>query len=147
MDNLEIIFRDIETLSISPILKKLCFDSKNIRSSHFHKDDKDMEYSEIGDLREYFSESRTGNIFVKSLDIGINIFDIMIILSFDEKYGDMTLNFQEENVLKGGIIDSEKENLIKNKLEEILLNTKIGSVVFGFEPAEDEDMMIFKLNK
>ena len=147
MENLEVIFKNIEVSEIDLLLEQLKFDTDNIRRSHFYKEGKDIGYSELDNLEKYFSTPGTGNLFVKYLDIGIKIPDVMLILSFDKKYGDITLNFPEENILFEETAKAEKEKIIKNKMRKILELIEMTSIIFGYEPAEDTDMLIFELEK
>lgn len=70
----------------------------------------------------------------------------MIVISFDDRYGDVVLNFNEEEIMKDGKMDRDKCDNIINKITEIRNNINNDRVIMGFEPAEDEDMMLFNIN-
>ena len=44
----------------------------------------------------YYKNNGTGNIFVRELFLGSKIYNVLIVISFDEEFGDIVLNFEEE---------------------------------------------------
>jgi hypothetical protein len=147
MENLELIFENIMVNDVERIIKWMKFEENNICTSHFFRDNRDLEYQDITSFADYFQNMGTCNLLVKNLDIGIPISKGVIIISFDEIYGDLSLNFSEE-VFK---IEKEREKeileSILSKLNVVKNQINYSSIFFGYEPAEDKDMQLLTLLK
>lgn len=151
MENIEIIISNVKRDYIDLIIyKELKLTHNKVISSHFYDetDKNDMELSDVSSLREYYSTPKTGNIFVKEVFVGDKIKNAMIIMSFDDRVGEIVINFEEA----GFIISSEdelKQKIIKVfvTLTEILKKYEIKEIRVGYEPASDEDMLLALINK
>lgn len=141
MGNLEMIFEDIIISDIEKILSWMSFNEKNIKRSHFFMHGADKEYSDISSLSEYFKNAGTCNILVENLNIGIILREAIIVISFDEKYGDLTLIFSEEY----GELDEEKLSLVSERLHFLSSTIKYSKILFGYEPADEEELQLLIL--
>src|SRR5690625_4883148 len=103
MENLELIFENIKVDDIDKILSEVNFKPENIKRSHFFIDNEDKEYRDITSFSEYFKNKGTCNLLVRDIDLGTVIKTSVIIISFDETYGDITFIFSEN--------DWEKDNM------------------------------------
>lgn len=119
-------------------------------SSHFYDEvnQKDIELTDILSLKEYYATPNTGNIFAKEVFIGDKIANVMLLMSFDEKLGDIVLNFEEEEFI------SSNENELKQKLKKIFIwlaeirnKYEFEEIRIGYEPANDDDMLLSLINK
>jgi len=70
----------------------------------------------------------------------------MIVISFDDRYGDVVFNFNEEELIKDGKLDKDKCSNIINKVTKVRNNINNDRVIMGFEPASDDDMMLFNID-
>ena len=76
---------------------------------------------------------------MREITVGnIQLKDVVLIISCDEKDGDITINFSEP------WFDDIKEILFC-KLREIRNVYNINKIIVGFEPAEDIDILICEL--
>ncbi|TQR18462.1 hypothetical protein [Psychrobacillus soli] len=149
MENLEIILTDINKRKVNNLIyNELKLSTLKVKSSHFYDNilKKDMGFAQVKNLEEILSPKGTGNIFLEELELGISLKNVVIVFSFDEEYGDIVFNFPESEILK----DNMHENKISlKKLLEYLVNLKknydIPSVIIGYEPA-DEDTLIIEIN-
>jgi len=106
----------------------------------------DLTLLGVEDFEYILSPIGTGNIVLEKLDLGIEINDVVIILSFDEVLGDIVINFPESEVL------SNEYEEIQRKLLDIITYTmnlkekyNIPKVIFGYEPATSPDSMLLEL--
>ncbi|WP_017413240.1 hypothetical protein [Clostridium tunisiense] len=151
MENIEIIISNIKRDYIDLIIyKELELMHNKVNSSHFYNEieKKEMELTDVSSLREYFSTPKTGNIFAKEVFVGDKIKNVMIIMSFDDKLGDIVINFEEEDFI------TSSEDELKHKitkivvtLVEILNKYEIEEIRIGYEPASDDDMLLLLINK
>lgn len=151
MENLEIILVDFQ----KDELDKLVFDELRInpsivKSSHFFDNNKqkDIKFHQIKSVKELLSPVGTGNVFLKHIDIGCSLNNVLVIFSFDNDSGDITFNFAESE-----LFDSQSSE-IKFKLMKMLkflapLQDKynIPKIRFGFEPATDSDTCLVEISK
>lgn len=144
MESYELIFNDISPKEIDVLLKFIDFNKKNVLTSHFHKNNRDIKFENINNLETYFSKQNTGNILVENIYIGISVKKAIIVMSFDNSYGDITINFSETEISDFNSIVLEK---IYHHTLSIAKNLKHFSIFFGYEPAQDRDMTIFSINK
>lgn len=151
MENLEIIFENIKVYDLNKLLYNyLLLDLKNIRNSHFYdeKHDKDLTIEEIENLENYFFIPGTGNINVDTINLGIDVMEIMIIISFDKIYGDVVINFPTKYFLSStSKLDDNNCKILYSKLETIYQAVEVEHIIFGYEPADDADMRIYCLDK
>ncbi|WP_242217393.1 hypothetical protein [Bacillus cereus group sp. BfR-BA-01380] len=147
MKNLELIFKDVMVFDIKKIFSFLHFNEENIVSSHFFMNDEDLTYQDIKNLDNYFQVPCTCNILINDLEIGVTINKVLIIISFDEVYGDITFNFSEDDWGNIEMAEDKKVILLKEKLEMLINRITYSSILFGYEPAEDEDMQLFTMSK
>lgn len=117
---------------------------------HFYDEieKKDMGLSDVSSLGEYYLTPKTGNIFVKEIFVGDNIKNVMLIMSFDDKVGDIVINFEEEEfITSSGDELKQKITKIFVTLVEILNKYEIEEIRIGYEPASDDDMLLSLINK
>lgn len=151
MENLEIILGDFRKDELDKLIyDELKINSSEVKSSHFFDNNNgvDIEFHQIKSFREVLSPIGTGNVFLNQLEIGCNIKDVMIIFSFDKEFGDITINFSE-NELYGG--KSSDVRLKAKKILETLVGLKdkfsIPNIKIGFEPASDDDTCLVEISE
>lgn len=149
LNDMEIILKNVEKKYIEEIFfYSFIFDVKNIISSHFYDIEKkaDIKYQEVKSLNEYFNIPGTGSIYFNKVIIGTELEHVLIHIACDEKYGDITVHFEEnqfENINMKEII-IKLENLI-SQLLNIIKNRKINKIILGYEPAEDNDVKLIEI--
>ena len=150
-DYIEIVLEDIEKNYLSKIIgESLRFEIEDIISSHFFdkKHNKDIEYQDINNFEDCFCDSGTGNLFLKKVEVGIELEKVMIIISSDEEVGDITMNFCENQFMSDMNPNlSESIERLVQRLLEIQKNYTINNIVVGYEPATDDDMKMFKIDQ
>lgn len=128
----------------------LVFDMKDIISSHFfdRKKNVDIPYQHIKNLNKYFDIPNTGNLYLKKVIMGTVLKNVLILIACDEKYADITVNFEEEQFENFSIQE------IKNKLQNLIIlllniyeNNNIEEITIGYEPADDEDMKVIEIKR
>ncbi|MBW4082938.1 hypothetical protein [Paenibacillus sp. S150] len=150
MENLEIILTNFNKDALDKfILEELNLSEVNIESSHFYDNNsgQDIEFYQIESIIEIFSPMGTGNIVVEKLKFGINLNNIVIVFSFDERLGDIILNFPDSNIFVG---DKHITQFHSRCLLKYLINLKnkynIPNIRFGYEPASDDDTCLISIN-
>lgn len=151
MDHIEIILKDIKNAQIKEVLSGyVLFDVNDIISSHFFDKEinKDITYQDIKSLEEYFNDSGTCNIYLKKAIIGTELDNVLILISFDEISGDITINLEAEQ-----LEDYDRQEL-KSKLKKLLSlliriykGGEVGEIILGFEPADNTDMKILGISQ
>lgn len=142
MEHLKDLLNNIEN-----ILEWMNFKENQIETSHFFIDNEDKEYSDIDSFINFFSNTNTGNMLIKDLDIGLAIKKALIILSFDDVYGDITISFTENDWEGSEVSTKEISRLILDRLNDIKNNITYTSILFGYEPADHEYMTLFNVHK
>ncbi len=150
MEYIEIMLQDVNKKDIDLIIRQeLNITKDTIVSSHFFdkSQQKDKEYEQIDSLVNYFSIPNTGNIFTKEITVGEKLYNVMMVISFDEDFGDITLNFNEDDICN---CSSEE---LKNKLtkitdELIVMQQKydIKNIMLGYESVIDDENIILKIS-
>lgn len=144
MDNIEILISDIAVSSLNNFLKNsLGVVKANVINSHFFNDknNEDFEFFDEMNLTEYYSETRTGNLFISKLTLGIDISDVMIIISSENMKADIELSFGED------VFENSSENEIKSNVKDFVqflqvLNKEfpMNQITVGFEPISDTEL-------
>jgi len=150
LENIEIIFTNISNEYIDLIIfEELNLTDDKVISSHFFDtiEQKDIELSDVSSLKEYYSTPNTGNIFVQELFIGDEISNVMLVLSFDGKEGDVVLNFEEKECITSSDKLKLKIEKVFVKLIEIFNRYEIETIRVGYEPASDDDMLLLLINR
>ena len=146
MEYLEILLRDVNKKNIDLLIsKELNITNDSIISSHFFDKSKniDKEYDEINSLFEYFDSPNTGNVYVKELILGEILTKVMVVMSFDEILGNITLSFDEEDFCSCSINDlAFKIKKILNKLHELQKKYDITKIQIGYESVIHDDNVI-----
>lgn len=149
MENIEIILIDFSKEKIDKLIyEELKLPVLKEKSSYFYDNSlaMDLNFSQVKSIKEVLSPKGTGNIFLEELKIGISLKDILVIMSFDENYGDVVFSFPENEVLT----DEKSESKFRLKsLIDFLINLKedydIPKVIIGYEPATDEDTLLIEI--
>ncbi len=144
MDNIEILISDIAVSALNNFLKdSLGVVKANVINSHFFNDEsnEDFEFFDEMNLTEYYSETRTGNLFISKLTVGIDISDVMIIISSENMKADIELSFGED------VFENSSEHEIKSKVQKLvqflqMLNKEfpLDQITVGFEPISDSKL-------
>lgn len=151
VDYTEIILKNIKNIQIENVFYDcVCFDVKDIISSHFFdkKKNKDASYQDIESLKEYFCVPNTCIFYLKKAIIGIELENVLIHIACDEKYGDITITFEERQ------FEKYKNQEITDKLQRLLIllqriykGGKVEEIILGYEPADDTDMKILVISQ
>lgn len=150
MEYLEILLQDVSKQHIDLIVRQeLKITNDSVISSHFF--DKiqkiDMEYGAINSLVGYFSSPNTGNVFLEEVELGEKLPNTMIVMSFDEDYGDITLNFSEDEISNCDTDTlSAKIKRIVDKLIEIKKKYDIKNIRLGYESVIDDENVVLKIS-
>ncbi|PEF22746.1 hypothetical protein [Bacillus pseudomycoides] len=150
MENLEIILTDFNKRKIDKLIYgELKLSTLKLKPSHFYNNisEKDLDFSQVKNIKEILSPKGTGNIFLEELKLGISLKNVVIAFSFDEQYGDIVFNFPENEILK----DERNDNKLRlKKLVHFLVDFKknydIPKIIIGYEPATDEDTLLIEIN-
>ena len=80
------------------------------------------------------------------MELGVPAVDIVLVLSFDEKVGDIVLNFPE-HFLFTTKQTHEKGNLkeVANYLMKLQSTYYMSKAIIGYEPATDEDSRLLEI--
>lgn len=149
VEYLEILLSNVNACNIDMILEnEFKITNKVVISSHFYDNINmiDMQYYEIIDFASYYSSPNTGNIFVKELYLKETLFEVIIVMSFEDELGDITLNFRECSFIIDDI-DCLKVKVfnIVSKLLEIQKKYSIGEIRIGYESVIDVDNVILSI--
>ena len=96
MNYLEIVLKNVKKYYLDQIIGGyIKYNVSDIISSYFYdkKKQKDIEYSDIENLENYFNESGTCNIYLKKIQIGMELNEVLILVGYDGEKGDITLSF------------------------------------------------------
>jgi hypothetical protein len=149
MENVEIIYYDIDKGKIDEFFRdNLNIMESDIKTSQFYDNSsgQDMEFHQVNSLEQILSPTGTGSIVLKQLNHGITLEDVVIVLSFNEKDGEVVLNFPEKNLFFGDkeTINHKCRNLLKHSME-ILGQYVVPKIRIGYEPASDDDTCLIEL--
>lgn len=149
MENIEIILFDFEKIDLPNLIyKEFNLLNKKIVSSHFYDSvlGKDVSFSEVKDIKQILSPRGTGNLVLNELELGVPVEDIVLVLSFDEKVGDIVLNFPE-HFLFPTKQTHDKANLkeVVNYLMKLQSTYSMSKAIIGYEPATDEDSRLIEI--
>jgi len=151
MNYLEIILQDLRKNQLDKLVfEEFHVSTSNVKSSHFFDNinGKDIEFYQIKNLQNVLSPSGTGNVYVRNLDIGCNLENVVMVFSFDHYFGDITLNFPENELFTG---DSLKLRMRIKNLVTFLIRLKekyeIPAIRIGFEPASEDDSCLVEIGQ
>lgn len=149
MENIEIILYDFEKIDLPNLIyKEFNLLNKKIVSSHFYDSVlcKDVFFYEVKDIKQILSPRGTGNIVLKELELGVPVEYIVLVLSFDEKMGDIVLNFSEHSIFTTKQTH-DKANLkeVANYLMKLQSTYSMSKAIIGYEPATDEDSRLIEI--
>jgi len=151
VENLEIILFDFNKSKIDKfIYNDLKLDRLKPVSSHFFDNiaKKDLDFCELKSIEQTLVPKGTGNIVLAELELGILLKNVVILLSFDEKYGDIVLNFPENELLIGDKTDMKlRLKKLVNYLVSLQQTYDIPKIFIGYEPATDEDSVLIEMNR
>lgn len=149
MENLEVILIDFPKERLDELVhNELDLKGMNIKSSHFYDQTtgNDLEIGQVASMQDTLTPSGSGNLVVKKLELGLPLHEVVIVFSFDQRLGDITFNFPDEELKK----DNENGNDRVKYLLEYLLQVKrkyaIPVVRVGYEPATDDDTCLIELS-
>lgn len=148
MENLEIVISNIDKKDLNKfIIHEIIKNDINLKSSHFYCNDenKDLTFEEINDFEKVLSPRGSGNVVLNSIVIfGVYLLDVVIVFSFDNKVGDIVLNFpKSKNKVENNI---EVINKLVRKLVILKQNYNIEDIFFGYE-ADEENMVLIPKNE
>src|SRR5699024_12019639 len=106
----------------------------------------DVSFSEVKDIKQILSPRGTGNLVLNELELGVPVEDIVLVLSFDEKVGDIVLNFPEQFLFPTKQTH-DKDNLkeVANYLMKLQSTNSMSKAIIGYEPATDEDSRLLEI--
>lgn len=148
---IEIVLKNVKKYYLDQIIGGyIKYNMSDIISSYFYdkKKQKDIAYSDIESLETYFNESGTCNIYLKKIHIGMELYEVLILVGYDGEKGDITLNFLEEQFrqMEKSKLKSNFYKVIQN-LVELCKCYEIDEIILGYEPAEDDDMKMMEIRQ
>ena|GEM_PF-742594 len=150
MEYIEIMLQDVNKKDIDLIIRQELNITKDIVvSSHFYDklQEKDKEYGEIDSLVNFFSKPNTGNIYTKEITLSEKLHDVIVVISFDEVFGDITLNFKEDDICNYDIdVLKYKLNKIINKLIEVQQKYSVKNIIMGYESVIDVENIMLNIS-
>ncbi len=150
MDNFEIVLKNFPKENLDKFFNsELLIHKEMIRGSHFYDNinKKDLTINEVSSFSKVLSPTGCGSISFSDFIFGVSLGNTVITFSFDEKNGDIVINFEKEDVFIGDkslVIDNLK-NILEKGLK-IKKEYSIPIVLFGMEPAEDVDTCLIRLD-
>ena len=148
IEYLEIILKNVKKSYLDQIVGRyIRLEKEDIISSYFFdkENDKNITYDEIKSLESYFHVCGTCTLYLKKLQVDIELKDVLIIISSDEKNAELTLNFPEKQ------FRDLEQNVLKENLHRLVLYLiqfckccEIHNWILGYEPAEDNDMKMIE---
>lgn len=145
---MEIILKNVKKSYLDQIVGRyIRLEKEDIISSCFFdkENDKNITYDEIKSLESYFHVCGTCTLYLKKLQVDIELKDVLIIISSDEKNAELTLNFPEKQ------FRDLEQNVLKENLHRLVLYLiqfckccEIHNWILGYEPAEDNDMKMIE---
>lgn len=108
LESLEVILEDFRKDELDNFISKLKINLAEVKSSHFFDNNSgaDIEFHQIKSFRDVLSPIGTGNVFLKQVETGCSIKNVMIVFSFDKELGDITFNFSENELYEGESSDA-----------------------------------------
>ncbi len=150
MDNLEIIFKDFPKIYLDEFVScELLTDKNVIKDSHFYDNfrEKDLKIEEISALSEILSLTGCGSITFSIFEFGITLKNTVVTFSFNEKIGDITINFEINSIpLEDRTVGLKRFKNIIEKVLEIKKKYSLPIVFVGLEPADNDDTCLLRLN-
>ena len=144
MEYVEIILEDIQTEYLEQLLNEILeYDNSGIISSHFYdkKNNRDTEYQDIKDFKDYFCDSGTGSLFLEKVELGIKLKQVVIIISWNVELGDITIHFPEKQFMSFASRElHEHLRTLLRALLEIQKNFDVENITIGYEPAGDDSV-------
>lgn len=145
---MEIILKNVNKSYLDHIVGGyIIFDKTDIISSYFFdkENNKNITYAEIKSLEIYFKVCGTCTLYLKKVQIGIELRDVLILISSDQKETELTLNFPEEQ-LRSLELNALRENLNRliSHVIQLCKCCEIPNWIMGYEPAQDNDMKIIE---
>ena len=112
----------------------IIFDKTDIISSYFFdkENNKNITYAEIKSLEIYFKVCGTCTLYLKKVQIGIELRDVLLLISSDQ------LRSLELNALR------ENLNRLISHVIQLCKCCEIPNWIMGYEPAQDNDMKIIE---
>lgn len=149
MEHIEIIFENVPPKFLKEIINgHLKFNASDVISSHFYIPGREQiyGYADINEWDTFFLEKGNGDIFIAKVDIGMQLENVVMLISPTMSNVDITINFTENQFCA---VDTKLagENLKKLlfNLMEISKTFNIDNIVVGYEPVEDFDMKILEI--
>ena len=149
MENIEIVLKNFSKKKLDRFIEFELLNSINkLRSSNFfdNENKRDLTIENISSVSKILSPRGCGSISFYNFKFGIYLGDTVVTFSFDEKTGDIVINFEMKIFLEKG--KSEIINMCKRIVEISLQLKKMYSVpviLIGREPAEDKDTCFLKI--
>ncbi|TPE68203.1 hypothetical protein [Halalkalibacterium halodurans] len=151
MDNLEVILVDFKKSALDTLIfAELEIKSSQVIRSHFFdkNQNRDVEFQQINSFQKILTPNGTGNVFLRELNMGYTMKDVMVVFSFDDIYGDIVFNFPESGLFTE---DSNTTTIAAKQVIEFFIRIKekfdIPNVKIGIEPASDDDTCLIELNE
>lgn len=151
MDNFEIVLKNFPKKNLNKFIKaELLICKEMVIGSHFYDNinKKDLTIEEVSNYSKILTPIGCGSISFSNFIFGRSLGNTVLTFSFDEKNGDIVINFEEKDIFIGEktlVIDNIKE--IIEKVLEIKKKYSIPIVLFGMEPAEDLNNCLFRLDR
>ena len=151
MGYMEIILKDIPIPFLKTILSEpLICHQADILSSHFFSSavGRTCQYAEVRDWDAFFQGAGTSDMFLAKLDIGMELKNVVVLISHESSPGDITIHFGEDQLhISDAAAAKQHFQKLFQKLTELLRTGLAGTIDMGYGPAEDPDMRILELRR
>ena len=151
MEYMEIILKDIPIPFLKTILSEpLIFYQADILSSHFFSSavGRTCQYAEVRDWDAFLQGAGTSDMLLAKLDIGMELKNVVVLISHESSPGDITIHFGEDQLhVSDAAAAKQHFQKLFQKLTELLRTGLVSSIAMGYEPAEDPDMQILELRR
>lgn len=108
---------------------------------------KDIEWYDIDSFSTFLLNPGTGTILFNVLELGVELKEVLIVISSDGEYITVEFNFKDTELLYKGVLDSKKCLHMLTYFQKWIEPYNIQSIKFGYEPATDKDMCLIEVTK
>lgn len=146
MEDFELEFKNIKIKDVTKILTAFKFKSENVKMSDFLIDGKNKEYKDIISFSQYFKKPGECRLLVEDLNIGFNLKEALIIISFGETYSSFEVWFSKEDWEESPISDDDKKVKLLNNINEIKSGICYSSIKFSNYSGDDGYELLFHMD-
>lgn len=83
----------------------------------------------------------------KAIELGIELKEVLIVISSDGEYITMEFNFRNTELMYEGVLDSKRCLHMLTHFQKWIEPYQINAITFGHEPATDKDMCLIEITE